>query len=621
MCGIVVLYDKVGEGRRWSRPEFVRVVDEMLGALRMRGPDEFHRALVGKSLLGHTRLSIIDLDTGSQPIFNETGSVGVVFNGEIYNFRELRNELTNRGHIFSTRSDTEVIVHLYEEEGDGLFSLLNGMFALVVYDSRNDILLAGRDRVGEKPLVYYESTRELVLASEIKALRRFPGVARDIDDVALGLYLNVMYIPAPHSIFKAVRKLPPASFLRVSGGCTEIKRYWRPRIRYASGFRVADFAERFEALFSDAVRRRLIADVPLGVFLSGGIDSSAVAAYAAMNSSGPVKTFTVGFSDDIDERPYARLVAERYHTQHCEILIHDKLEDVFDEVCKYFDEPFGDSSAIPTYMISREARKHVKVILTGDGGDELFLGYPAYVSQRYQRTTRLGSAMAKYWSKVRLRYWGAEGSGNGVPRPASERAKRHWIQTRMIFTDDEVRRLLSKRDWNFREWYEADRWLEFLECDPLAFASEYDLNYYLPGDLLKKVDMASMSASLECRAPFLDHRLIEMSMEIPQSEKIKGDELKRLLKIVLRDYLPPQILERPKMGFGAPVGSWQRNQLRPLVLEYLGPGCRLASVLDYALVDETRSAFYRAGADADYRLPLKLWLLFVLERWLREHAL
>lgn len=617
----MAMYDRTGEQGRWHREEVRMIADQMLETLRHRGPDERNQVVMGKALLGHTRLSIIDLNTGSQPMLNETGRVGVVFNGEIYNFQELRADLKQKGHHFKTQTDTEVVVHLYEEEGEDLFSFLNGMFAFVIYDSENDILLAARDRVGEKPLLYYDSDRELVLASELKAFLKYPTIPLDIDRDALALYLSLMYVPAPHTIYKSIRKLPPAHYLKMRNGSIEIRKYWHPVTRYDSGFKMQEFAENFDVLFSDAVRRRMIADVPLGVFLSGGIDSSAVTAYMARNSDRPIETFTVGFADEIDERPYARMVAERYQTRHREIFAHDRLEDVFERVYGYFDEPFGDSSAIPTYMVSKEAREHVKVILTGDGGDELFLGYPTYLNQRYQRKTRAGSAFVKYWHRGQRYLFGSERIPIRAPKEASERAKRHWISTRTIFPDEEIRRLLGKAEWGYQAHYLEDRWLEFSEKDSLAFASEYDINFYLPDDLLKKVDMASMLSSLECRAPFLDHRLIEMAMSIPQEEKIFGDDLKHLLKIALKKHLPPEILGRKKIGFGAPVESWQKNQLRSLVLDLLAPNCRLAKIMDYRMVEETKKLFYENKEDGDYRLPYKLWLLFVLEKWMRVYGI
>ncbi len=623
MCGLVAFYHKHGGDVRdtVATRNLGLFSQEMLDTLRMRGPDECNAVWMQSAFLGHTRLSIIDLQTGSQPIYNEDKTIAVLLNGEIYNFQELRADLKTRGHRFQSTSDTEVIVHLYEECGEEVFSKLNGMFAIVIYDTRTNTFIAARDRAGEKPLVYWESPELVAVASEIKTLLKIPGISRELDGNALALYLNSMYVPAPASIFADIHKLPPAHFMKCVNGKVRIHKYWDPRQTIKWGWRENDILEQFLGIFEDSVKIRTYSDVPLGVFLSGGIDSSAVTAFMARKVGQPVKTFSVGFTQEIDERPFARMVAERYRTDHTEILINDRGEDVVEHVIGYFDEPFGDSSAIPTYLISREARKHVKVIMTGDGGDELFAGYGSYLNQKYQTGNRISTKLYKTINQLTLRLFG-HGLFEGVyPRRVdSLRALQHWHGVRTIFTDQEVSKILAKENlssWNF---FQNNQWLQVHGADALTTSYAFDMNYYLPDDLLKKVDMASMLCSLECRAPFLDHRLIEFSLQIPPNLKVKDDCLKYLLKQSLKDFLPNEVLYRPKVGFGAPVESWLQNHLKEMTLSLLGRGsAKIETVIAPDIVQGIVDAFYRKDSQNDYRVPFKVWLLLVLEIWMRKY--
>jgi len=378
MCGVAAFIPT--SGSRASGEAARQSVAAMVGTLCFRGPDEQQVVDLGGCVFGHARLSIIDLVTGTQPIYNEDRSVAVILNGEIYNYRELRRDLEGRGHRFASHSDTEVIAHLYEDHGERLFEHLNGMFAVLLWDARKGRLLAGRDRLGEKPLLYCETPQGLVLASELKSLLLFPGIPREIDQDALALYFASTYVPAPLSIFKAVRKLLPGHWLSFDRAGLVIRRYWHLDSVIQHSRSEPELIEEFRSLFTEAVRMRTVADVPLGVFLSGGIDSGAVCAVLARDGT-RVQTFTAGFRDEVDERPAARLVAERYGTDHTELLVEANLADEFEHVYGYLDEPFGDSSIIPTHLIARAARQYVKVILTGDGGDELFAGYPMYIDQ------------------------------------------------------------------------------------------------------------------------------------------------------------------------------------------------------------------------------------------------
>lgn len=621
MCGIVGIYckDRPVDGNS-NRSAQLRICGEMLKMLRSRGPDECNLVEIGPAVLGHTRLSIIDLATGSQPVFNEDHEIAVILNGEIYNFLELRDQLEKKGHHFTSKSDTEVIVHLYEEVGEQVFSQLNGMFSILIYDGQKDKLLAARDRTGEKPLYYAELEDVIIFASEIKALLKYPSVPTELDREAIALYLNCLYVPAPLSIFKGIKKLLPAHYIKVEKKQFSILPYWQPQISIRWDWKEDEIVEEFVELFSDSVGRRMIADVPLGVFLSGGIDSSAVTAFAAKQSSNPVKTFSVGFSDEFDERPYARLVAGKYETEHHEIFIKDQIGDVFEKAMGYYDEPFGDTSAIPTYLISKEARKQVKVILTGDGGDELFAGYDAYINQKYVFGNRVMTKCFKEFNKATIKYFKRGLLEKYYPHNSSPRAYQHWYRVRTVFDDQELATILIN-DFVFpSDFFMNHRWLMSRSNDSLSNAYLFDINYYLPDDLLKKVDMASMLCSLECRAPFLDHRLIEFSLQIPPQLKVKNDILKYLLKKALCNYLPKEILARRKHGFGAPVESWMTNQLRDYVTELLNPGCKIEGFIKAEAIKSIKDRFYMNNGRRNYRDVFKLWLLFALEFWIRKYA-
>jgi asparagine synthase (glutamine-hydrolysing) len=619
VCGIIGILHKDHASAPRTVDAVLPVVAAMQDELARRGPDDRGHVQMGACWLAHTRLSIIDLSTGHQPVFNEDGSVAVVFNGEIYNYRELRAELVSRGHTLRTSSDTEVLVHLYEDLGEAFLSRLNGMFALALYDSRRGRLIAARDRLGEKPLLYHDSPWLTVVGSEVKALLRHPEIPREIDREALALYLSSMYVPAPYSIFKGIRKLPPAHYLKVENGALTIHRYWDPALSAVRGRSEAEICDGFVELFSEAVRMRMVADVPLGVFLSGGIDSSAVTAFMSDGTS-RVKTFTVGFGDEIDERPYARMVADRYETEHTEIFIKQDIPAAIEEILPYMDEPFGDSSIVPTYLVSKEARKHVKVILTGDGGDELFAGYPSYIDQKYQRGGRIETKLFRT-AREALRFGAARRVLDALyPKTASDWAQRHWLHVRTIFGDDEIARLTGNSTFQPSRFFRENRWIRFGDRDPLTASFEFDVNYYLPDDLLKKVDMASMCSSLETRAPFLDHRVVEYSFAIDPLMKVEDDVLKHVLKRALVPHLPQQVLHRAKTGFGAPVSSWLSGPLKDESQDLLSTGCRVEGVLGRDEVDRIRAAGSRTRPEDDYRIAYRLWLLFVLERWMRAYA-
>ncbi len=620
MCGIVAILRKDKSLVSQDRiTEEMHTCQKMLESLRHRGPDESNTITIGRVCLGHTRLSVIDLTTGSQPIFNEDKSVAVILNGEIYNFQELRRDLEKKGHRFSTCSDTEVIVHLYEEVGEDVFSRLNGMFAIVIYDAKRDLMLAARDRIGEKPLLYWDTDEAIVISSELKAILHHPDFQKSINIKALCMYLHLMYIPAPYTIFEGVKKLLPAHYLSIQDGKSILKQYWEPKVQIDWNLTENKVAEEFTSLFSDSIKKRTISDVPIGVFLSGGIDSSAVAAFMALNSADQIKTFSVGFADEIDERPYARIVASRYKTDHHEVFVNDRVEDVLEKVITHFDEPFGDSSAIPTYLISREARRHVKVILTGDGGDELFAGYDSYIDQKYQYKSRILTRILRAIDSLAVKMLGYNFFDRIYPKNPGALADRHWRWVRTIIPEEQVSGLIRVAGNPGTAFFYNNLWLRLSEKDALTRAYMYDLNFYLPDDLLKKIDMTSMSVSLECRAPFLDYRLIEFSLKIPPQLKVKKNVLKYLLKLALTDYLPHEILERPKIGFGAPVQSWMKHQLKDLIFDYLRIGGRVEQYLDRREIRKSINAFFNGSPKEDFRIAYRLWLILVLEIWLRSY--
>lgn len=609
MCGIVTVFGKHASAREQDRQSAAA----MVATLTHRGPDEQTLVRFGRAWLGHARLSIIDLVTGTQPVFNEAETVGVILNGEIYNYRELRDGLLKAGHTFRTASDTEVLAHLYEDHGEDLFRHLNGMFAAVVYDRERDLLLAGRDRLGEKPILYLDTPEHVVLASELKALLEWPGVPRELDPQAMALYFNMLCVPEPLCVFRGIRKLPPAHYLKVERDRVEEKCYWRPEVRVDWNMSASVAHGTISELLRDSVAMRMVADVPVGVFLSGGIDSSAVTSFAAQATSSPLKTFSVGLAGDMDERPFARAVAERYGTDHTELFARGDVAESFPLVMDYFDEPFADSSCVPTYMVAREARAHVKVALTGDGGDELFAGYTSYLSQARLRGGRLTTRLARLVAD-------ATGYTTAYPRQGGSWARDHWRNVRSLIPGHELTRWLPGCSVDVGRFYDEHAWLELADSDPLSAAFGHDLNFYLPADLLKKVDMAAMLASLECRAPFLDHRLVDFCLTIPPHLKIQDGTPKRLLKDAMADRLPREVLDRPKHGFGAPVADWVRGPLREMARDLLQPGCRCEAVVDPAVVRLVVEGMWRDPAPSGWRLPQQFWSLLALEWWLRRYV-
>lgn len=585
----------------------------MLATLARRGPDDssvLHRQGVS---LGHRRLSIIDVVGGSQPVFNEDGDIACILNGEIYNFEELRRQLKDSGHHFRTQSDTEVVVHLYEEAGEQVFSRLTGMFAIVIADFRNRRLLVARDRLGEKPVYYVNSAEYFTCASEIKAFRHHPRVRRRIDAQALESYFRFGWVAGNRSILEGIKRLEPAHYLQIEGASCKKVRYWSPDLSPLKVGR-AELCDRVVAELDRTMANKLISDVPLGVFLSGGLDSSAVVAIASRHSSTRLKTFSVGFGAGVNELPYARLVAERYDTEHTELIVGGDLLQAVQSVAEYYDEPFADSSSIPTYLISKAAREYVTVILTGDGGDELFAGYEGYARLRGYSRHRLLSKALRAADFMLAKGVSASVLDALYPLPGSDGAQITWRDTRSSFSDEDLGALLGRPVATGPSETTGLK----IGDDPLSQAFEFDLSYYLPDDLLKKVDMASMASSLECRAPMLDHQLVELCLRIPAIEKVRGGQDKSLLREAMRPYLPAPILTREKQGFGAPLAHWLRSELREMVAELKSPSARYRDFIDH---QEARRGVEQSMQELDdnWRAPLRVWTLLMFEFWLRYH--
>jgi asparagine synthase (glutamine-hydrolysing) len=583
------------------------------------------------AVLGHARLSIIDLPGGKQPMGNEDGSVQVVFNGEIYNFRELRHGLEARGHRFATRSDTEVLVHLYEEKGEELVHDLHGMFAFAIWDARRGRLVAARDRLGKKPLYYLEGGLQLAFASELKALAAIPGFDRAVDPEAIHLYLTYQYVPPPRTIFRAARKLPPAGLLTWEAERLQTRTYWRVPEDEAPDRPEGEWIERVRAALETAVRRRLVSDVPLGAFLSGGVDSSAVVAMMSRLSGAPVKTFSIGFRESAyDERPFAREVAARYGTDHEEMVVEPKALEILPRLAWHYDEPFADASMVPTWYVSEVARRRVTVALSGDGGDECFGGYDRYVAvaSAARLDATLGPARRAAAQALQCvlpavgRERGLLRRGRRFLQGLAEDAETRYLRWVGIFHPgmhaelygaDFARSVAGTPAAGLL----ADAFARFRGRDVTGATMLVDLETYLPHDLLVKVDIASMAHGLEVRCPFLDHELVELAARMPTRWKVRGTQGKWLLKRALADLLPASVAHRPKMGFAVPLPRWFRRELRPLLHDVvLGERARTRGYFHGAAVERLVREHEAGRADHAHRL----WALLMLELWHREYA-
>ena len=606
------------------------VLAQMTRVLEHRGPDDegFHVAEYDDGTavgLGFRRLSIIDLDTGNQPIGNEDGSLQVVLNGEIYNYRELRAELIDRGHRFATNTDTEVIVHLYEDLGTRCVERLKGMFAFALWDEGNRQLLLARDRFGKKPLYYADLGDTLLFGSELKAVVQHPRCPRELDFASLSRYLALEYVPTPRAIIEGIAKLPGGHYLLWHEGRTSVQQYWDLSFETDRGNRSdEDYVEEFRDLFREAVRRRLVSDVPLGAFLSGGIDSSSVVAMMSEAlPAGAVKTFSIGFSEpSFDESGHARLVAQHFGTDHHEeVFGQETLLGLVPTVTEFLDEPFADPSVLPTYLLSRHTRKSVTVALGGDGSDELLAGYPTFPADRFASlyplprvlhervviplADRLPVSTKNFSFDFKLKRF-LRGAGS----PASERHAT-WLGS---FTPSEQAGLLTTGPV---EPFEEQR--RAFENAPTTNRLEQLLyvyaKTYLQDDILTKVDRASMACSLEVRAPFLDVDLVEFLGRVPARLKLRRLDTKHLLKRAMADILPPGIADRPKKGFGIPIADWLKGSLREALQDELSPGrIKEQGIFESSVVDRLVSE--HMSGRSDHRKPL--WTLFVFQLWHRH---
>ncbi len=659
MCGIT---GWINLDSKITHSDAEAVLHSMCERIVHRGPDSEGLWLDDTVALGMRRLSIIDLHTGDQPVFNCDKSIIVMMNGELYNYREVRSELEAKGHKFTTKSDTEILPHLYEEHGDALLEHVNGMYAFSLWDSRRKKLIIARDRFGEKPLYYGVFEDKLIWASELKAILAHPAVKPELDLDAFRHYVSFDYVPAPMSIFKGIQKLPAAHVLTVENGEATTRRYWdlnwsadtpvrmsvastrtssNDQDSFAGGTGDADKsvrapslrakAEELRDLLSDAVRMRLVSDVPLGILLSGGIDSSTVAALSVQHATERVKTFSIGFEEDsFDESKYARQVARHLNTEHYE----DKLSaatagDLISEIGTWLDEPMSDGSLIPTYLLARFVRKHVTVALGGDGGDELFAGYPMYYAH---------TVAAKYLAIPSILRRGLiEPVVNALP-----------VSTKNMSFDYKAKRFVRAANYDavtrHHSWFgsfSVDQHEELFTKDVLAQTDadiyrgvrelvggsdaknvieqmQYaDINFYLAEDILTKVDRAAMAVSLETRAPFLDPRIGQFAASIPVEYKLKGKSGKVILKEAMRDLLPHGILHRPKKGFGIPIAEWLKGRLNPLMHDMLAPE-RLNKQglfnVDYVqrLIKE-----HETGRASHHK---ELWTLLVFQLWFDNFA-
>ncbi len=634
MCGIA--------GAVWSCPEAAverATLQRMTESLSHRGPDDQGIAYHAWSPslpnqqghgwgLGFRRLSIIDLATGHQPMSNEDDSIHIVFNGEIYNYHELRRRLEGSGHRFKTESDTETIVHLYEDLDTDCFAHLNGMFAIAIWDGRKQRLILARDRMGEKPLFYCEQSHRISFASELKALMLLPGFRPPIDPGAIDLFLTYQYVPHPFSIYQGVRKLEPGHFLVFEGNHAQTRPFWNVDWSAEEPMSYRDAQDSVKSLLDDAVRLRLRSDVPLGAFLSGGIDSSLIVALAQKHLPHPIQTFSIGFPvKDYDETRFARLVANHIGSKHREFEVSPDAVSILDQLAYHYDEPFGDSSAIPTWYLSKLTRNEVTVALSGDGGDELFAGYDRYravwLSQRLQSVLPLNKLLP-----VRL-----------IQRlPSSDRqrsllrrvkrfvealdqpiAKRYlnWIQifseaSRIsLYREDFIEQLPNRDPVDFL----VTAWNRALHRDIITRASLADMQTYIPCDLMTKVDIASMAHSLEVRQPFLDFRLVELSIRMPSQWKFHRQTGKRILRETFANLLPSSIWRRPKMGFGVPLAEWFKGPLRATTESLLlDTAARCHQFFRREAIENLMQEHLANRSNHAYRL----WNLVMLEQWLRQ---
>lgn len=624
MCGIVGYINATGKAADRA------VLERMNLAIRHRGPDEDGFYIKENVGLAMRRLSIIDLAGGHQPIRNEDGTKWIVYNGEIYNYRELRQGLEKRGHKFYTNSDTEAIVHLYDEHGEACLEHLRGMFAFAIWDERERSIFLARDRVGKKPLLYsHRDDGSIIFGSEFRAVLEHPSVGRDVDLEAIDAYLSYLCVPAPLTAYKQIRKLEPGHWLRWKEGQLETHRYWRPDFSKKIKITEEEAIEETTRLLREATRLRMISEVPLGAFLSGGVDSSTVVALMARESSTPVKTFSIGFEEqDYSELKYAKRVAEHVGAEYHEFIVKPNALEILPTLVEHYGEPYADSSAIPTYYVSRETRKHVTVALNGDGGDESFAGYERHAAMRL--------AEVYHRAPKPLRKLFVEAPAGLVPTSEIKRSRARDVKRFLRAADlprtDRYFRWMSTFDRDAkREMYTSgfaaslngadasrhmDRWFASTNGTGIVDAAMLnDLMTYLPNDLLVKVDIASMANSLEARSPFLDHKVIEFAASLPEKLKMRRLETKTLLKKVAARLVPRDVVYRRKMGFGVPVGKWFRGEMRSFVGEVL---LSERSLKRNIVRPEAVKRYVAEHTSGERDHQFQLWTLLMLELWFQR---
>jgi len=626
MCGIAgILY-------KGNKSVSIDLLKKMTDTLVHRGPDDegFYINKDRSFGLGFRRLSIIDLNTGHQPISNEDGTIWVILNGEIYNFLELREGLEKKGHKFSTKTDTEVLVHLYEEKGVDFLQYLRGMFAFCIWDERKKILFLARDRAGKKPLVYTENNGDIIFASEVKAILQHPGIASGIDYKSMDHYLTYGYSFPGRTMFSNIKKLPPANYLVCDRNGIKIERYWS--LDYSDKLKLheSEYGNLIFNSLKEATKLRMISDVPLGALLSGGVDSSAVVALMSELSNRPVKTFSIGFDEkNYSELDYARLIAKRFNAEHHEFIVKPDVLAILPKLIWHYNEPFGDSSCIPTYYVANMARKHVTVVLNGDGGDESFAGYERYIAFKFSEQLKLVPKpvlKAAYLSLNKIN----RVFNNRETTQASKICTfinilssydKKYIYPRLIsyFTPEEKEKLYNQ---DFRRNIENGYSFDFL-ADILEGFKKYnavdrvmaaDILTYLPEDLLVKMDIATMANSLEGRSPFLDHKVMELAARIPDGLKLKGVITKYILKKSMKGIIPDEILTRNKMGFGVPLAKWFRSDLRSFVHGVLlSDECTKRGFFNKEFVEKLLADHMTEKRNNSH----KIWALLNFELWYR----
>lgn len=623
MCGIVGFVNRSEAADR-------SVLERMNAAIVHRGPDEDGLYVDGGVALAMRRLSIIDLAGGRQPIWNEDRSKLIIFNGEIYNFQELREGLIELGHRFTTRSDTEVVIHLYERYGPDCVTHLRGMFAFAIWDTKEKVLFLARDRVGKKPLLYaHQPNGDLVFGSEFAALLEHPAVTREVDPAAIDSYLSFQCVPAPMTAFKSIRKLEPGHWLRWKDGYVETHRYWQPDFSKKIKISEEEAIEETTRLLREATEMRLISEVPLGAFLSGGVDSSIVVALMAAASGRPVKTFSIGFEeDDFSELKYARRVAEHVGAEYNEFIVRPNALEVLPVLVEHYGEPYADSSAIPTYYVAKETRRHVTVALNGDGGDESFAGYERYAAMKLAesylkipaalRKPLIGRAVGMLPSSElkRSRSRDLKRFIAAAELPGTERYLR-WVSA---FDGPAKTEIYTS---GFAESVNADaaagilgHWFAQANGSGIVDASMLtDQMTYLPNDLLPKVDIATMANSLEARSPFLDHKVIEFAASLPAAMKMHGYQTKSLLKKVAARLVPRDVIYRRKMGFGVPIGKWFRGEMK----EFLSDVLLSDTALNRGIIrPEVLRDHVREHTAGTRDRTFQLWTFLMLELWFQR---